>query len=476
MPLNSQTILAIWRRRGLRWGAAVAALLGACLLAMFTLVYWRGTVLLFNTLDRQVTEQLELLAARPPEMLPFMITSRMMGGAQVVTQVGLFSAARAPVVGDISAVPEGLAFDGRAHAVLAPGAATVHWRAAGKILLDGRVLIVARDASEILEVRGDFVRAAAAGIIPAILLCLGSGALVGVLSDRRLRRLNAVAERIIDGDLRQRLPANPMGDELDRLCAIVNRMLGRLEDGMRALSGVGENIAHDLRTPLTALRARLERTTQLVGADTPAGIATAHCIANVDQALSTITALLRIGDIQHGVRVSAFRPFDLAAIVTETAEIFLPLAEDRGVALLTDLRAPATILGDRDLMVEALVNLVDNALKFTPRGGHVTLTLAGTATRPELWVNDTGPGIPAASHNAVLHRFVRLDASRSTPGSGLGLSLVAAIAGLHRFGLILADNHPGCRVGLHCWPGSDGEGPGGDSGAVRLAPIRNRPR
>ncbi len=228
----------------------------------------RSTVLLFETLDRSVKEQLELLAAHPADLLSFMIQSRMNGGPGVVTRVGLFETGGAPIVGDVTRIPSTLKLDGRVQAVIAPENPAEHWRAAGRRLPNSRVLVVSRGADEVLEVRADLARGAVAGIIPAILLSLAGGALVGFATERRLQRLNVVAERIIAGDLQERLPEKFDGDELDRLCAIVNRILGRLEEMVGALRAAGDNIAHDLRTPLTSVRARLERLVAMAGPET----------------------------------------------------------------------------------------------------------------------------------------------------------------------------------------------------------------
>ena len=444
--------MPLWRSRGVRWGAAVAAILGASLMATSGLMYWRFTALLFATLDRSVTEQLELLSARPPDLLPFMIESRMHHQPAVVTHVGLFDGDGRLVVGDVPSIPGGLALNGRVQAIAAPNPPPEHWRAAGHRLPDGRVLVVARGADEILSEQADLARDAVIGIAPAILLSLAGGALVGIATERRLHRLNLVADRIIAGDLRERLPACPGGDELDRLCAVVNQMLERLEEGVIALGGVGENIAHELRTPLTASRARLERCLALVGQDTPGGQLIDQCVMGVDQALSIVTALLRTSQIRHVRREAAFAAFDLAEIVGETAESFQPVAENKGVRLTASIGLPATIVGDRQLILEAVVNLVDNAVKFTPPGGQVDVKLDGTMDCPMIIVADTGPGIPVDARSAVFERFYRADDSRTTPGTGLGLSLVAAVAKLHRFAISVEDNHPGCRVSLSCWP------------------------
>lgn len=447
----SRRVAAVGRSRGLRWGAGFAAILGCSLLAMFGLMFWRSTVLLFETLDRSVMEQLELLSARPPDMLPFMIESRMHRSPEVLTRVGLFDQSGTRLVGDIAEIPAALVFGGPVQAVLAPLNPSRHWRAAAKRLPDGRALVVARNADEILAVRTELWHGAALGIVPAVLLSLGGGALVGIATERRLRRLNEVAERIIEGDLHQRLPESPRGDELDRLCGMVNRMLSRLDELVDALQATGENIAHDLRTPLTSLRARLERTLAAAGPNTQLGPSIEKSILSVDQALSIVTALLRISEIRHGRRLAAFERFDLAEVLCEVAEAYRPVAEDKGIVLTCSVNFGAMMTGDRQLIVEAVVNLVDNAVKFTHERGHVWVTLEGSPGHPRMMVADDGPGIPAAIRADVFRRFYRAETSRTTAGNGLGLSLVDAILRLHGFTVVLHDNDPGCRIEVRLW-------------------------
>lgn len=441
---------AIWRRSGPRWGIIVATLLSCSVLMTAALMYWYTSAKLFDTLDQSVVEQLELLSARPPAMLTFMITSRLQRPPPVVTQVGLFTANREPIVGDVSIIPGKLRLDSKAHEVRATVAPDLHWRAAGRQLPDGRILIVARSADEILAIQRGLLRAVGLILIPGILLSLAAGATIGINSERRLRQINSVAEQIIEGDLTQRLPVAPRGDELDRLCIIVNRILDRLESGIDALSSVGENIAHDVRTPLTTVRTRIERSLGMCDVGTPLALTLEQSLRGIDQALSITTALLRIASIQHGKPSAAFRSFDLAEVVHETAEIFGPMAESKGQTLRTVISGPATVTGDRALIVEALVNLVDNAIKFTPDGGRIEIAVTGTARKPILTVSDTGIGIPAEHQQAVFRRFYRVEKSRTTPGTGLGLSLVAAIAELHNFDLSITELSPGCRVTLKC--------------------------
>ena len=440
----------LWRSRGLRWGVLSVLINGVIGATMFEVLTSQATGLLSVTIDRAVREQLSLLAARPPDMLPFMITSRMNGGPTVVTLVGLFRADRQPLVGDLSTIPDGLPLDGRAHEATS-SAIQRPLRAAGRVLPDGRLLVVARDATDLVEIEGDFTRAALALAIPFALVTLMAGALLGMISERRLRRINETAERIIEGDLSLRLLANPEGDELDRLCAIVNRILRRLEEGLEVMRSAGENIAHDLRTPLTAVRARLERALEQAGPGSQAGRLIEQSINGIDQSLSTIRALLRIADLEHGRRISAIGVVEAARLLEETADIFGPVAEEAGLTLRLSLNGPGLILADRDLMIEAVANLLDNAIKFTPPGGEVVLGCQQDQARVVLSVSDSGPGIPAAQREAVLTRFVQLDSSRKTEGRGLGLSLVLAICKLHGFQLDIGQSdRGGALVSIGC--------------------------
>jgi signal transduction histidine kinase len=224
---------------------------------------------------------------------------------------------------------------------------------------------------------------------------------------------------------------------------------------VHALKGAGEDIAHDIRTPLASVRARLERGREHAESRDQLLAVVEQSIAGIDQALASAAALLRIAEIEHSQRYAGFAPFDLAEIVGDAAETYGPVAEDKGIRLTLDAAPAAQILGDRDLMLELVVNLVDNAVKFTPPGGSVQVDLTATQDGLLLRVADSGPGIPKDEIGLVLRRFYRSDKSRSSKGFGLGLSLVAAIAGLHGFRLTLQNAQPGCIVELRCWRDAD---------------------
>jgi signal transduction histidine kinase len=256
-------------------------------------------------------------------------------------------------------------------------------------------------------------------------------------------------QRIIAGDLRERLPHRNVDEPFSRLAAIVNGMLDEMEGMINALSGVGNDIAHDLRTPLTRARLMLERGRSNAATLEQLQESVDKAVAGIDQSLAIVTALLRLADIENSRRSAAFGNVALDDILREVCDIYEPIAEDKQIDLRIGNRAEVEVRGDRDLLFEAVVNLVDNAIKFTPEGGSVDVELVRGDKSAVVRVTDTGPGITRQETEAVLRRFYRSDKMRNTPGVGLGLNLVAAIVKLHRFRLVIHSG-PGGRVEIVC--------------------------
>lgn len=282
------------------------------------------------------------------------------------------------------------------------------------------------------------------GLGISVALALAGGLLMSRTIARRLERINRTAREVMAGHLDERVPARGTDDEFDRLADNLNRMLDQIQYLMDSVRQVSDNVAHDLRTPLTRLRWRLER---LQADDDDEGALLEQAIADADGLLNTFHALLRIAEVESGSR-RRFTDVDLAELVADVGELYEPVATAHGQALRIDADGAAPARGDRDLLFQALTNLVDNAVKNTPEGGTIVVAAKADDDGTELVVTDSGPGVPAAQREAVLERFVRLEASRGSPGSGLGLSLVAAVARLHEGGLRLEDNTPGLRVRL----------------------------
>jgi signal transduction histidine kinase len=315
-------------------------------------------------------------------------------------------------------------------------------------LAGGFRLLVGRDMAERAQFQEVIAKTLAAAL--GITIVLGVvGALY--LSRKLLHRVEAVAETsrtIVHGDLARRVPLDGSGDEFDRLSASLNEMLEQIEQLMTGMRAVTDSLAHDLRSPLTRLKGRIE--VALRGSSDPARYRAAleETIADTDTILTTFNALLSIAQAEAGAARSGMARLDLGQVVRDAAELYEPVAEEKGLKLEWTAVDGLTIVGHAQLLAQSVANLLDNAIKYAPTGGVVTLALHDSADRAELTVADSGPGIPAEERGRVLERFVRLDASRSTPGSGLGLSLVSAVAKLHRAELRLEDNAPGLRVTL----------------------------
>lgn len=284
------------------------------------------------------------------------------------------------------------------------------------------------------------------GLAATVALSLIGGMLMSRRLVARIDAINRTSREIMAGDLARRVPVGPDGDEFDQLAQNLNAMLDQIERLMAGLRQVSDNIAHDLRTPLARLRSRLEVTLMEPAESAADRAAMEATIAEADGLLKTFNALLSIAQAEAGAVRRHFAPLELKALLADVAELYEPLAEERGQAFEAEFDGPLTVQGDRDLLFQAVANLLDNAIKFAPRQGSVALALRAEGGRAVILVSDSGPGIPAAECDRVTERFYRLESSRSTPGSGLGLSLVAAVATLHGGRLVLEDNAPGLRA------------------------------
>ena len=306
----------------------------------------------------------------------------------------------------------------------------------------GFLLLVGRDIQDRAEI-GDRVRGIAIwAVVLTVLLGLAGGLIISRNVLRRIEAIDRTGREIMAGDLSRRVPVSPRGDELDNLAGNLNDMLARIEGLMTGLREVTDNIAHDLRTPVTRLRGRLEAV--LRGPDDVAAYRAAleETLVEADAVLATFNGLLEIARAEAGGDTAAFGEVDLAAVARDVAELYEPLAEEKGIAFSVDLDAPAKVRGVPELLAQALANLVDNAVKYTAAGGSIRVGLQGG----RITVSDNGPGIPEADRERVFERFMRLERSRGLPGNGLGLALVAAVARRHKAELTLADNRPGLKV------------------------------
>jgi signal transduction histidine kinase len=443
----------LFRTSSFRIAGISASVFALGVLILFAFVYWQTEIRETDTVDRFLEREVGGFANGRPEDLINTAALADVRTERRVAYAALFDARHRPVAGNLAALPPEFAIDGRAHTAVIGGTRSV--RAAAAALPDGRIVFIARDVAELNELQRLVRRALLLGAIPALALALAAGALLSWRELRRVRTVHRAVARILQGDLKGRLPALNTADDFDRLALAVNRMLDEIERLLEEIRGVGDNIAHDLRTPLTRVRARLERSREATRSRAELEAAVDVAIGGLDQTLGIVTALLRIAEIEDGNRRAAFGEIDLARIVRDVAELYGPIAEDAGIELAVAAAEPRTVWGDRDLLVEAIANVLDNAIKFAPAGSRIDLVVIDGPEGPVVRVCDRGPGIPPEERQQVLKRFYRTDKSRTLPGSGLGLGVVNAVMTLHRFRIAIGDGRPGCVFDLICAPLAD---------------------
>jgi signal transduction histidine kinase len=308
-------------------------------------------------------------------------------------------------------------------------------------------LLVGHDVQEQQRLQNLMLGAMGWGFALTLALALVGGLLMSRATLQRIETINRTSREIIQGDLSRRMPTRGTGDEFDQLAENLNAMLDQIAVLMDGIRQVSDNIAHDLRTPLTRLRSRLEAA-RLSQAEPAMRTTIDALIADADTLLSTFNALLRIAEIEAGRGRAAFETVDLGAIASDAVELYEPVAQEKRQTVEAELASGILIQGDRHLLSQAVANLIDNAIKYSPEGSRIVVAARMSGNGPTLSVADNGPGIPAEFRDRATRRFFRLETSRSTPGTGLGLSLVAAVAKLHGARLLLDDNAPGLRVTL----------------------------
>lgn len=316
--------------------------------------------------------------------------------------------------------------------------------------IGGFRVLVGRDIEERERLRQILATPARWSVVLIVILGIAGGLFVTRRVMKRIDSMTATSEQIMRGDFGGRLAITGSGDEFDRLANSLNAMLGRIENLMGGLKHVSDNIAHDLKTPLTRLRNRAEEALRAGHTEAELKRALESTIDESDNLIRTFDALLMISRAEAGEVRKAMIDFDAAEIARDVGELYEPVAEESGLSLAVDAQESLPVRGSRELISQALANLVDNAIKHggTIAGSKVTLAVKKSGDRIEFTVGDRGPGIPEADRTRVLERFVRLEASRSRPGAGLGLSLAQAVARLHGGDLRLEDNSPGLKVTL----------------------------
>ncbi len=445
----------LFRTTAFRLAAAYGVLFAIAVVALFGFLYWRTLSLIDAETDAAIASEIAGLNEQYRQ-------HGMAGLARIVTErssaqpdnANVYLLTRpdfTPLAGNLKRwpaearrTPAGIVFDLKGEEETGVGFAR-----ARTFTLDGNFrLLVGRDLRQREKLRAVVTESLALGLAATLALGLIAAMLAGRKLLQRVEAINRTGQRIIKGELKQRVALTGAGDEFDRLAENLNTMLDQIERLMTGMREVTDNIAHDLRGPLTRLKARLELA--LLTRQGPAADRSAieGAIAETDRLLATFNALLSIAEAESGAVHQAMQPVELASLAADVAELYAPALEEKGLTLETDLKDCPPVLGSRQLLFQAIANLLENAMKYTQASGQVTVAVDAVDGGAALIVRDTGPGIPADMRAKVLERYVRLDQARSTPGSGLGLSMVAAVAKLHGAKLELGDNHPGLKVTL----------------------------
>ena len=354
-----------------------------------------------------------------------------------------------PLVGNISGWPKGNENGGWIDFTLEDAGTAgdeLHMARARPFLLRGGFhLLVGRDTETLRVAKTRIIQSLSWGLVLTLVLGIAGGV---VISGRMLRRLDAIndtSQHIMDGDLSQRVLLSGDNDEFDQLARNLNRMLDKIETLLDDIHRVSDNIAHDMKTPLARLRARLESLVQSSQED----LATRHdldvALRESDQLLTMFNVVLRIARIEATPHIQPTEHVNLAILARDLIDLYEPLAAEKNLTLSCPTNQAVMIAGDRDMLFQAFSNLIDNAIKYAPSESHVVLD-TDPGPKPFFEIRDQGPGIPETEHERVFQRFHRLDQSHSTPGNGLGLSLVRAVTNVHSATISLSDNRPGLAV------------------------------
>jgi signal transduction histidine kinase len=310
-------------------------------------------------------------------------------------------------------------------------------------------LLVGRDVHDLEEIQALIRDALFWGLLITLFLALAGGAAMSRTMMHRIEMINATCHQIMDGNLAQRIPRTGGDDDFDRLVDTLNRMLDQIEELMQGVREVTNNIAHDLRTPLTRLRRRLDMLRENGASTDRHDELLEQATGEADGLLTTFKALLRISEVESGGRRGGFKEVDMTGLLHDLVELYEPLSEEQGQSFLAEVVDSRPIPGDRDLLFQAFANILDNAIKYTPASGSIRLLMHDQPDQLQIAICDSGPGIPPEAREKVFERFFRLESSRSSPGNGLGLSLVAAIVKLHHGRIELADNRPGLKLTIN---------------------------
>ena len=419
-------------------------------------IYWQTAAEMTRRVDQVLVLENNRFAEIRPNLLPEEIAKSIKLDLRHIYFYSFFNADGRLIAGNVPKLPLGIPVDGNVYEVKLLVTNMQAQPLPARVLVtrfaSGYFMLIGHDVEQLIEFDEIMKRAFFWGGSLTILLGLMFGLALSFRPLRRVKQIQQVCELIALGSIRHRLPVSQHNDELDMLAAIVNKMLDEIERLMSEVKSVGDHIAHDLRTPLTRLRAVLYRMQQQL-VDAPVQHAMANQVVDeVDSLLVRFRALLRISEIENRQRRAGFKSTQLQEILKQAFNFIEPLAEDKSIHFSMEVEKVDFIYGDGELLFEVIINLLDNAIKFTSANGKIEVRLSQGIKGPQIDIIDSGPGISENERTAVLNRFYRGSNGLHTNGFGLGLSIVMAIIRLHDFGFELGDAHPGTHATVFCWP------------------------
>lgn len=441
----------VFRAKAFRLALAFCLAVSVATTAAFGLIYLQVARADVQRVGAILVDKSTKSAERSDAQLRQALELRLTRDIRRLDYVALFGANGAMLFGNAPAMPA-IPVDGRAHVIYTRVPADLGGAEPAIFVArrrgDGKVVLLGRSLQEAYELQQIVLKTLAVAIFPTILVILVIGAFFARRGLRRYERIEGAIARIMEGDLSSRLPAGYDGDDIDKVARAVNLMLDEIARLLDRLKSVGDNIAHDLRTPLAVARAKIQRSL-----DNQVGVeqlreAMAAVLIQIEKVSTAISAILRISAVENRAKETRFTEFDLGAVCNDVFDLYEPLANSKSIAMAIDADNPVPTRGDEDLMREALSNLVDNAIKFTPPGGAVRIEAGTKDGRPVASVSDTGRGIPPQERAIIFRRFYRGEQTSDTTGHGLGLSIAELIARLHGFELTLEDNNSGARFVL----------------------------
>lgn len=449
MKRGTLNLRILFRTSAFQLALIYAALFVVSVLGLFAILYWATIGSVNRQIDATIQSEILGLAEQYERQglngLVDVLSERVSRSSDG-RAIYLFADSNLlPIAGNLRKWPAAsLGADGQIEfETVLSGGQKVRYRAS--VLSVGRSyrLLVGRDIRELTQLNLVFERAAIWGVAAVLILAFAGGILMSFSAQHRVATINRTTRRIIGGDLSERVPITGARDEYDDLAVNINEMLMQIELLLDNMRHVGNSVAHDLKTPLTRLRNRLE---SLARKNVPMSPELEKCVEDSDRLLATFSALLRIARIESGAYRAAFTTVDLTRVVAGACDLYRVAAEEKGISLNFSPTGKTSMYGDRDLLAQAVANLLDNSVKYTPDGGKIEIEINEKNDSVDLVVSDNGSGVPTADHSRIQQRFVRLDAARTEPGNGLGLSLVKAVTDQHKGRLIMENLEPGLKV------------------------------